>query len=1071
MRRLDAGGRQNFSSLSRYATHDLPSTQHIRFSHKAGNASKLEAEALKKRFEAQTQRLTSTRRECHRRRLLLLAQQQLMDAGPQAYHRCPHCPKAFINASFLNAHLHRRHAEIVNALEPLTQGLVSSPRAQRQALGRNQLESKIREEASDLTPNLEHQLREVLDQLKSQKQPPQTETVVSEWQPVVVTPPRAASSPPPMWKERVDLLEQELQKEREWFREAEERNRIWQAAVADQHKSYTIVNFAVGAGLEIWRQRPPRILYNALEGPSNFGDLVDDPIDQFVRRATNSSSPVRHSRSSASDVIPVASGVVNANNAEQTMSWSSAQGLSPGHPPGGLRLRNEETELHYSSPSVTTVTSCTNTSPVRQIPVNPEPAAPTAATATKTMETAKEGYYKPRRKSTKRTTSEQKICQDVSVQAALEISKLHSTYGTSTITQDFRNRGIIVEGLIVRTEDEEEAELEAEGSRSIHVIPCGPLNLHPNASPKLSRAHDALADSLAELSTLAAVRHVQIVDDFSSIQESISTRPPRTSQSPPSRLVAPSTPESYQPISIESKMPTLRSRQSDELKPRVNFEHRPPAVSNVELRLEPTGNVIPYNLILNQLRSDPEALKRLRSEVEMLLSEQLVDHEIDPQASGISNEELKGRLDALKREREHLTRKHPNFAEIRASIAQQVDRMARIALHSKRDRDHHGKPVPTANQSKKPRMSASTPNSSTLAIAEEEAKNDVTQTSSPQPKQPSSSPHTSIVGTSQLRTDHPHRDSSTGTISMDRVVARRGVINGLNESMHTQSTFSLFEEVSEHPNGSRSERYLRTTSQPGIEEISLEGEEMGVDVGEPSAKRRFSTGHGDRHLSQDAPKVVKHEEAALPTSTAPCTITVLQSAAKSDSAQPALAKATTLESSEEWDSASDEENKAGPQTSFVSKRGAPSLEAKTRSKSPLEDLVVDDLTNLLDDLENTNETQIKKTDQTPKVRSSSLPGPSRPPFGRNNNFKRDEDDEVVSVSSLNPAEAGDTSVSLAFDTPPVGISTTSSGSMTPCRPPAYEAPVRPTTSIGRTPHTTLPRCCGAPGNNGQEGRT
>uniref|UniRef100_A0A0X3Q5A9 Zinc finger protein Dzip1 n=3 Tax=Schistocephalus solidus TaxID=70667 RepID=A0A0X3Q5A9_SCHSO len=831
---------------------------------------KKEAEALKKRFEAQTQRLTSTRRECHRRRLLLLAQQQLMDAGPQAYHRCPHCPKAFINASFLNAHLHRRHAEIVNALEPLTQGLVSSPRAQRQALGRNQLESKIREEASDLTPNLEHQLREVLDQLKSQKQPPQTETVVSEWQPVVVTPPRAASSPPPMWKERVDLLEQELQKEREWFREAEERNRIWQAAVADQHK----------ADIEAMRSMFEMELRNLREqncqaqkdlfqltvhkGPSNFGDLVDDPIDQ-----------------------------------------------QPMH----------------------------------------------------------------------------EVCP----------------------------------------------------------------------KPKLSRAHDALADSLAELSTLAAVRHVQIVDDFSSIQESISTRPPRTSQSPPSRLVAPSTPESYQPISIESKMPTLRSRQSDELKPRVNFEHRPPAVSNVELRLEPTGNVIPYNLILNQLRSDPEALKRLRSEVEMLLSEQLVDHEIDPQASGISNEELKGRLDALKREREHLTRKHPNFAEIRASIAQQVDRMARIALHSKRDRDHHGKPVPTANQSKKPRMSASTPNSSTLAIAEEEAKNDVTQTSSPQPKQPSSSPHTSIVGTSQLRTDHPHRDSSTGTISMDRVVARRGVINGLNESMHTQSTFSLFEEVSEHPNGSRSERYLRTTSQPGIEEISLEGEEMGVDVGEPSAKRRFSTGHGDRHLSQDAPKVVKHEEAALPTSTAPCTITVLQSAAKSDSAQPALAKATTLESSEEWDSASDEENKAGPQTSFVSKRGAPSLEAKTRSKSPLEDLVVDDLTNLLDDLENTNETQIKKTDQTPKVRSSSLPGPSRPPFGRNNNFKRDEDDEVVSVSSLNPAEAGDTSVSLAFDTPPVGISTTSSGSMTPCRPPAYEAPVRPTTSIGRTPHTTLPR--------------
>ncbi len=75
--------------------------------------------ALQTRIEQQADRLTTTRKECHRRRLLLLAQQQLMDAGPQTYHRCPHCPKAFINASFLNAHLHRRHAELVNALQTI----------------------------------------------------------------------------------------------------------------------------------------------------------------------------------------------------------------------------------------------------------------------------------------------------------------------------------------------------------------------------------------------------------------------------------------------------------------------------------------------------------------------------------------------------------------------------------------------------------------------------------------------------------------------------------------------------------------------------------------------------------------------------------------------------------------------------------------------------------------------------------------------------------------------------------------------------------------------------------------
>ncbi|VDP91266.1 unnamed protein product [Echinostoma caproni] len=66
---------------------------------------------LQDQLVAKTNRLTVVRRECHRRRLLLLAQQQLMDSGPQTYHRCMYCSKAFLNASFLAAHVHRRHPE------------------------------------------------------------------------------------------------------------------------------------------------------------------------------------------------------------------------------------------------------------------------------------------------------------------------------------------------------------------------------------------------------------------------------------------------------------------------------------------------------------------------------------------------------------------------------------------------------------------------------------------------------------------------------------------------------------------------------------------------------------------------------------------------------------------------------------------------------------------------------------------------------------------------------------------------------------------------------------------------
>ncbi|KAF5398144.1 Zinc finger protein DZIP1L [Paragonimus heterotremus] len=82
------------------------------------NALKEENEGLKsnlaqiqQQLAEKTNRLNAVRRECHRRRLLLLAQQQLMDSGPQSYHRCLYCPKAFLNASFLAAHIHRRHSE------------------------------------------------------------------------------------------------------------------------------------------------------------------------------------------------------------------------------------------------------------------------------------------------------------------------------------------------------------------------------------------------------------------------------------------------------------------------------------------------------------------------------------------------------------------------------------------------------------------------------------------------------------------------------------------------------------------------------------------------------------------------------------------------------------------------------------------------------------------------------------------------------------------------------------------------------------------------------------------------
>ncbi|XP_070173911.1 cilium assembly protein DZIP1L-like isoform X2 [Littorina saxatilis] len=64
---------------------------------------------LKKELEAMKKELTEVKRESHKRRKLLIAQQQLMHAGAGSYNKCPFCPKAFLNGSFLQAHIARRH--------------------------------------------------------------------------------------------------------------------------------------------------------------------------------------------------------------------------------------------------------------------------------------------------------------------------------------------------------------------------------------------------------------------------------------------------------------------------------------------------------------------------------------------------------------------------------------------------------------------------------------------------------------------------------------------------------------------------------------------------------------------------------------------------------------------------------------------------------------------------------------------------------------------------------------------------------------------------------------------------
>ncbi|XP_048745463.2 cilium assembly protein DZIP1-like isoform X2 [Ostrea edulis] len=63
----------------------------------------------KSQLEKVKKDMAETKKESHKRKKLLMAQQQLIHAGSGSYNKCPFCPKAFLNSSFLQSHVNRRH--------------------------------------------------------------------------------------------------------------------------------------------------------------------------------------------------------------------------------------------------------------------------------------------------------------------------------------------------------------------------------------------------------------------------------------------------------------------------------------------------------------------------------------------------------------------------------------------------------------------------------------------------------------------------------------------------------------------------------------------------------------------------------------------------------------------------------------------------------------------------------------------------------------------------------------------------------------------------------------------------
>ncbi|EMP38429.1 Zinc finger protein DZIP1L [Chelonia mydas] len=74
-----------------------------------------ELKRTKQELDKQAEELKGVKEESRRRKKMIATQQLLLQAGTNNYHKCQLCDKAFMNYSYLQAHVQRRHTEASEA--------------------------------------------------------------------------------------------------------------------------------------------------------------------------------------------------------------------------------------------------------------------------------------------------------------------------------------------------------------------------------------------------------------------------------------------------------------------------------------------------------------------------------------------------------------------------------------------------------------------------------------------------------------------------------------------------------------------------------------------------------------------------------------------------------------------------------------------------------------------------------------------------------------------------------------------------------------------------------------------
>ncbi|XP_036396409.1 zinc finger protein Dzip1 isoform X2 [Megalops cyprinoides] len=149
-------------------------TQSLQGAEEKLQASVLEREQLQGQLQKQAEDLKGLKEELRQRKKIIMSQQSMINAGMGSYHKCQHCDKAFMNSSFLQSHMQRRHPEEYDIR------LMSEKQRKVQAVKLQEEINKLKEQLTLTRSQLETQQAHMVKASQEQEQRAKEEEVLKQ---------------------------------------------------------------------------------------------------------------------------------------------------------------------------------------------------------------------------------------------------------------------------------------------------------------------------------------------------------------------------------------------------------------------------------------------------------------------------------------------------------------------------------------------------------------------------------------------------------------------------------------------------------------------------------------------------------------------------------------------------------------------------------------------------------------------------------------------------------------------------------------------------------------------------